>query len=212
MEKAYFFFISIQPPRPLTWYSCLHSRECVLSNSQPEWVCRRDWLPVLRQYNNQWTPITSHTSEGFVNGSFRHWNQPDSVTPGTPGMQNITEFQANTSDLLWELKQKVFTCYFLYLLISLPANFSAKQPSTAVVFRCLAGWQESWQAAAPLKFNISVNFCNASCKGNIRNLFNVTSRYSFPLIQYYKNKIVFAHCWRQHHIADSTGWLSSKIR
>lgn len=133
-----------------------------------------------------------------MNGSFRHLHQPDSVTPGTPG---DAEHYSVLRKHLWPSGHG--GCYSRRYCRepngsceekprALPANFSAKQPSTAVVFLCLAGWQASWQAAAPLKFSISVNFCNASCKRKIRHLFNVTDRYSFPLIQYCKNRL-FLH-------------------
>lgn len=76
-----------------------------------------------------------------------------------------TLFSSKKTQVVWigDERQR-YSASFQNNPLALPANFSAKQPSTAVVFRCLAGWQASWQAAAPLKFNISVSFCNASCK------------------------------------------------
>lgn len=57
-----------------------------------------------------------------------------------------------------------WTCLCVFMdKIILPASFSARQPSTAVVLRCLAGMRASWWATAPLRLNMSDSFCSASC-------------------------------------------------
>lgn len=47
---------------------------------------------------------------------------------------------------------------------TVPANFSARHPRTAVVFLCLAGFRASCRATAALKFNMSESFWRASCR------------------------------------------------
>lgn len=47
---------------------------------------------------------------------------------------------------------------------TVPANFSARHPRTAVVFLCLAGFKASCCATAALKFNMSESFWRASCR------------------------------------------------
>lgn len=74
-------------------------------------------------------------------------------------------------------------------VLELPASFSAKQPRTADVFLCLAGWPESWHATSPFKLRISVNFWSASYK-------KVTNRFDEYILH-----TLFSHgnSWKQNH-------------
>lgn len=55
-------------------------------------------------------------------------------------------------------------------LWTVPASFSARQPRTAVVFLCLAGFRASCRATAELRLNMSESFWSASWREKMEQL------------------------------------------